>query len=98
MTFPAEPSSTNAENRCGKRAVTSAATWSVVLMTAPVASVASDTVSTRSRHVACAGRLGLPGSTVFTCQPFGPWSPNRTDSTTIAALAGSPTYAVAVRR
>ena len=98
ITWPAEPSSTNALIRRGKRALIRAATWSVVLITAPSRSVASETVSTRSRHVARAGRFGLPGPTVRTCQPFGPWPPKRTDSTTTAAVAGSPRYAVAVRR
>jgi hypothetical protein len=61
-----------------------------VLITLPAASVASETVSTRSRYVAVSGRFGRPGSTERTWTPFMPWSPNCTDSTTTAAAAGSP--------
>ena len=67
-----------------------AATSSVELITLPAASVASETVKTRSRYAADSGRFGRPGSTVRTWTPFMPWSPNFTDSTTTAATAGSP--------
>ena len=67
-----------------------AATSSVVLITLPPESVASETVSTRSRYADRSGWFARPGSTVRTWTPFMPWSPNFTDSTTTAATAGSP--------